>query len=68
VSKQSDRQATYAGDRSYYAAGGTVHARMLSSIGLHCRFDKQIRYESRKARADGRLRIKGRFAKSGEAS
>jgi hypothetical protein len=41
---------------------------MLSSIGLHCRFDKQIRYESRKARADGRLRIKGRFAKSGEAS
>ncbi|XP_040382073.1 zinc finger protein CONSTANS-LIKE 13-like isoform X2 [Oryza brachyantha] len=28
------------------------------------RFDKQIRYESRKARADGRLRIKGRFAKS----
>jgi len=31
-----------------------------------CRFDKQIRYESRKARADGRMRIKGRFAKSGE--
>ncbi|KAL6896558.1 hypothetical protein ACP4OV_007130 [Aristida adscensionis] len=28
------------------------------------KFDKQIRYESRKARADGRLRIKGRFAKS----
>ncbi|WVZ66992.1 hypothetical protein U9M48_016139 [Paspalum notatum var. saurae] len=28
------------------------------------RFDKQIRYESRKARADGRTRIKGRFAKS----
>jgi hypothetical protein len=37
-------------------------------LALHCRFDKQIRYESRKARADGRLRIKGRFAKSGEAS
>uniref|UniRef100_A0ACD5WR89 Uncharacterized protein n=1 Tax=Avena sativa TaxID=4498 RepID=A0ACD5WR89_AVESA len=29
-------------------------------------FGKQIRYESRKARADGRLRVKGRFAKSGE--
>ncbi|KAL5217149.1 hypothetical protein ABZP36_017833 [Zizania latifolia] len=28
------------------------------------RFDKQVRYESRKARADGRLRIKGRFAKA----
>ncbi|CAM0907315.1 unnamed protein product [Alopecurus aequalis] len=29
-------------------------------------FGKQIRYESRKARADGRLRVKGRFAKSSE--
>lgn len=29
-------------------------------------FGKQIRYESRKARADGRLRIKGRFAKTSE--
>ncbi|KAM0860176.1 hypothetical protein ACQ4PT_046723 [Festuca glaucescens] len=29
-------------------------------------FGKQIRYESRKARADGRPRIKGRFAKSSE--
>ncbi|KAM0839293.1 hypothetical protein ACQ4PT_060409 [Festuca glaucescens] len=29
-------------------------------------FGKQIRYESRKARADGRARIKGRFAKSSE--
>ncbi|KAK3151619.1 hypothetical protein QOZ80_3AG0248220 [Eleusine coracana subsp. coracana] len=28
------------------------------------RFDKQVRYESRKVRADGRLRIKGRFAKA----
>jgi hypothetical protein len=28
------------------------------------RFGKQIRYESRKARADGSLRIKGRFAKA----
>ncbi|KAM3371747.1 hypothetical protein ACQJBY_018911 [Aegilops geniculata] len=27
-------------------------------------FGKQIRYESRKARADGRVRINGRFAKS----
>ncbi|KAL5210101.1 hypothetical protein ABZP36_005724 [Zizania latifolia] len=27
------------------------------------RFDRQVRYKSRKARADGRLRIKGRFAK-----
>ncbi|XP_047069862.1 zinc finger protein CONSTANS-LIKE 13-like isoform X2 [Lolium rigidum] len=29
-------------------------------------FGKQIRYESRKARADGRARVKGRFAKSSE--
>ncbi|CAA6663474.1 unnamed protein product [Spirodela intermedia] len=29
------------------------------------KYDKHIRYESRKARADGRLRIKGRFAKLG---
>uniref|UniRef100_A0A0A9EF57 CCT domain-containing protein n=1 Tax=Arundo donax TaxID=35708 RepID=A0A0A9EF57_ARUDO len=28
------------------------------------RFDRQVRYESRKVRADGRLRIKGRFAKA----
>ncbi|KAF0887886.1 hypothetical protein E2562_004089 [Oryza meyeriana var. granulata] len=28
------------------------------------RFDRQVRYESRKARADSRLRIKGRFAKA----
>ncbi|KDP41828.1 hypothetical protein JCGZ_26846 [Jatropha curcas] len=30
------------------------------------RFDKQIRYESRKARADTRQRVKGRFVKAGE--
>ncbi|XP_051214332.1 zinc finger protein CONSTANS-LIKE 13 [Lolium perenne] len=30
------------------------------------RFDKQVRYESRKARADSRLRIKGRFAKANQ--
>ncbi|KAK8445919.1 hypothetical protein SEVIR_9G407900v4 [Setaria viridis] len=28
------------------------------------RFDRQVRYESRKVRADGRQRIKGRFAKA----
>jgi hypothetical protein len=31
------------------------------------RFDKKIRYESRKARADIRKRVKGRFVKLGEA-
>uniref|UniRef100_A0A453I3V3 CCT domain-containing protein n=2 Tax=Aegilops tauschii TaxID=37682 RepID=A0A453I3V3_AEGTS len=31
------------------------------------RFDKQVRYESRKARADSRLRIKGRFAKANQS-
>jgi hypothetical protein len=31
-----------------------------------CRFDRQVRYESRKVRADGRLRIKGRFAKANQ--
>ncbi|KAJ0052824.1 hypothetical protein Pint_03074 [Pistacia integerrima] len=30
------------------------------------RYDNHIRYESRKARADTRKRVKGRFAKSGE--
>ncbi|CAN6325225.1 unnamed protein product [Urochloa humidicola] len=30
------------------------------------RFDRQVRYESRKVRADGRLRIKGRFAKANQ--
>lgn len=33
---------------------------------LMCRFGKQIRYASRKARADTRKRVKGRFVKSGE--
>ncbi|CAH2034122.1 unnamed protein product [Thlaspi arvense] len=31
------------------------------------RYDKTIRYESRKARADTRLRVKGRFVKASEA-
>lgn len=31
------------------------------------RFGKQIRYASRKARADTRRRVKGRFVKAGEA-
>jgi hypothetical protein len=44
-----------------------VRTHVLIHVASHRRFDKQIRYESRKARADGRLRIKGRFAKSGEA-
>lgn len=34
---------------------------------LMCRFGKQIRYASRKARADTRKRVKGRFVKAGEA-
>ncbi|KAM7263249.1 hypothetical protein ACFE04_000932 [Oxalis oulophora] len=31
------------------------------------RFDKRVRYESRKARADVRKRVKGRFVKAGDA-
>lgn len=31
------------------------------------RYDKHIRYESRKARADTRTRVKGRFVKASEA-
>jgi hypothetical protein len=34
---------------------------------LFCRYDKHIRYESRKLRADTRKRVKGRFVKSTEA-
>lgn len=30
------------------------------------RFDKKIRYASRKARADSRMRVKGRFVKTGD--
>ncbi|PPR98082.1 hypothetical protein GOBAR_AA22589 [Gossypium barbadense] len=37
---------------------------LLSNVSLnHDRFDKHIRYESRKVRAESRTRIKGRFAK-----
>ncbi|OEL28943.1 hypothetical protein BAE44_0010040 [Dichanthelium oligosanthes] len=50
-----------------YPDRGTVISRYKEKR-KNRRFDKQIRYESRKARADGRLRIKGRFAKSGETS
>nr|CAN82066.1 hypothetical protein VITISV_037472 [Vitis vinifera] len=31
------------------------------------KFDKRVRYASRKARADVRQRVKGRFVKAGEA-
>lgn len=31
------------------------------------RFDKRVRYATRKARADVRKRVKGRFVKAGEA-
>ena len=31
-----------------------------------CRYEKHIRYESRKLRADTRKRVKGRFVKSTE--
>ncbi|CAN6200183.1 unnamed protein product [Urochloa humidicola] len=48
-----------------YPDRGTVISRYKEKR-KNRRFDKQIRYESRKARADGRLRIKGRFAKSGD--
>lgn len=34
---------------------------------FECSFGKHIRYASRKARADTRRRVKGRFVKSGEA-
>lgn len=35
-------------------------------VVYYVRFGKQIRYASRKARADTRKRVKGRFVKSGE--
>lgn len=36
-------------------------------IKLTTRFEKKIRYASRKARADVRKRVKGRFVKAGDA-
>ncbi|KAL4327878.1 hypothetical protein HN51_035140 [Arachis hypogaea] len=39
----------------------------LNEKKKNLRFGKQIRYESRKARADSRKRVKGRFVKAGEA-
>ncbi|KAL0916096.1 hypothetical protein M5K25_013578 [Dendrobium thyrsiflorum] len=35
-------------------------------ISNRLRFEKKIRYASRKARADSRRRVKGRFVKAGE--
>ena len=32
-----------------------------------CRFEKRVRYATRKARADVRKRVKGRFIKAGDA-
>jgi CCT motif protein len=34
---------------------------------LSLRFEKRVRYASRKTRADGRKRVKGRFIKAGDA-
>lgn len=39
---------------------------MTHSFPLN-RFEKKIRYASRKARADVRKRVKGRFVKAGDA-
>lgn len=39
-----------------------LFAEVFHSYG-HDRYEKQIRYESRKVRAETRIRIKGRFAK-----
>lgn len=44
----------------------SVASRTVYMVGV-CRFGKQIRYASRKARADTRKRVKGRFVKAGEA-
>ncbi len=42
---------------------------VVSMAHIFClnRFGKKIRYESRKARADIRKRVKGRFVKAGQA-
>ena len=41
--------------------------RDFTQLWCFCSFSKQIRYASRKARADTRKRVKGRFVKAGEA-
>lgn len=58
------RSVAFGGYDIAYPDRGTVISRYKEKR-KNRRFGKQIRYESRKARADGRLRIKGRFAKSG---
>lgn len=45
----------------------TVNTAPSKSANLFCRYEKHIRYESRKARADTRKRVKGRFVKATEA-
>ncbi|RVW30225.1 Zinc finger protein CONSTANS-like 9 [Vitis vinifera] len=54
-----------------------IHCLQLTGIVLSCvtrkrkrhesKFEKKIRYASRKARADVRKRVKGRFVKAGDA-
>jgi hypothetical protein len=39
---------------------------LFASVVKKKRFDKKIRYESRKERADIRKRVKGRFVKAGQ--
>jgi len=42
-----------------------VYTYLQVQIYNKCRFGKQIRYESRKSRADTKKRMKGRFTKAG---
>lgn len=44
-----------------------LHHHIIYSYRFVNRYDKHIRYESRKARADTRKRVKGRFVKATEA-
>lgn len=39
----------------------------INFFKLQYRFEKRVRYATRKARADVRKRVKGRFVKAGEA-
>ncbi|RVW46226.1 Zinc finger protein CONSTANS-like 9 [Vitis vinifera] len=45
----------------------TLFIYLIIIFNLFNRFDKRVRYASRKARADVRQRVKGRFVKAGEA-